>query len=84
MQHAFKTPTLRNIDRRAPFMHNGTEATLAEVVELYDLGGRVKRPSLSGDIKPLGLSADEKRALVAFMKSLTSDDPPASIPVLPR
>jgi len=43
LQNAFKTPTLRNADRRAPFMHDGSEKTLADVVELYNVGGRVKR-----------------------------------------
>ena len=57
---------------------------LAEVVDLYDVGGRVHRPSLSPEIKQLDLSAREKRDLVAFLKTLTSSDPPASIPPLPR
>ena len=43
MQHAFKTPGLRNIDQRAPYMHDGSLATLAEVVEHYD-GGGIQRP----------------------------------------
>ncbi len=84
MMHAFKTPTLRNADRRGPFMHDGSEATLEDVIELYDLGGRVKRPSLSEEIKPLGLTSQEKSDLLAFLKTLTSDDAPASIPALPR
>jgi cytochrome c peroxidase len=84
MQSAFKTPTLRDVDRRYPYMHDGSESTLLDVVELYDLGGRVKRPSLSSLIKPLGLTAEEKRDLIAFLKTLTSVDEPIEIPVLPR
>ncbi len=83
MQHAFKTPGLRNIDQRAPYMHDGSLATLAEVVEHYD-GGGVRRPSLSDDMKPLDLTKQEKRDLVAFMESLTSDDEPVTYVQLPR
>jgi len=83
-QHAFKTPTLRNVDRRAPYMHDGSEASLRSVIELYDQGGRVKRPSLSSEISPLHLTEEEKGDLVAFLKTLTSADPPASIPTMPR
>lgn len=84
MQFAFKTPTLRNVDHRAPYMHNGTEKTLDDVIELYNIGGRTKRPSLSSLMKPLNLTAQEKRELVAFLKSLTSKDPPIEFPILPR
>lgn len=83
MQHAFKTPGLRNIDQRAPYMHDGSLATLADVVEHYDDGG-MRRPSLSDDMKPLSLTAQEKKDLVAFMESLTSDDDPVTYVQLPR
>lgn len=83
MQHAFKTPGLRNIDQRAPYMHDGSLATLEDVVEHYDRGG-VKRPSLSDDMKPLGLTMREKKDLVAFMTSLTSNDDPVMYVQLPR
>ncbi|MGI9505113.1 MAG: cytochrome-c peroxidase [Geminicoccaceae bacterium] len=83
MQHAFKTPGLRNIDQRAPFMHDGSLGTLAEVVEHYNDGG-IQRPSLSDDMKPLGLTAQEKKDLVAFMEALTSDDDPVTYVQLPR
>ncbi len=65
---AFKTPTVRDAALRAPYMHNGSEKTLEEVVELYDKGGRTGDPNLDPLIVPLGLSAGEKKALVAFMK----------------
>ncbi len=83
MQHAFKTPGLRNIDQRGPYMHDGSLATLRDVVEHYDEGG-IQRPSLSEDMQPLGLSDQEKQDLVAFMKTLTSDDEPVTYVQLPR
>jgi cytochrome c peroxidase len=83
MQHAFKTPTLRDVDRRGPYMHDGSLATLAEVVDHYDRGG-VERPSLSDEMRPLHLTAAEKQALLAFLGTLTSDDPPVTLPVLPN
>jgi cytochrome c peroxidase len=83
MQHAFKTPGLREITHRAPFMHDGSIATLEAVVEHYDQGG-VDRPSRSDLIKPLGLSGQEKADLVAFLKTLSSEPTPTTIPELPR
>jgi cytochrome c peroxidase len=83
MQHAFKTPSLREITRRSPYMHDGSLATLEAVVEHYDHGG-VDRPSRSDLMKPLGLTSEEKADLVAFMKTLTSDPNPTAVPVLPR
>jgi len=83
MQHAFKTPGLRNIDRRGPYMHDGSIASLESVVDHYDEGG-IQRPSLSEDMKPLRLTAQEKRDLVAFMRTLTSEDDPVSFVQLPR
>jgi len=83
MQHAFKTPGLRNIVQRAPYMHDGSLVTLADVVDHYDQGG-IKRPSLSDEMQPLGLTEREKKDLVAFMESLTSDDDPVIYVQLPR
>ena len=51
-------------------MHDGSIGTLEEVVDFYDGGGN-PNPSLDNDIRPLGLTADEKRALVAFLRALT-------------
>lgn len=84
VQHAFKTPTLRNADQRAPFMHDGSEETLEECVEFYNRGGNVKRPSLSDDVHPLGLTPQEMDDLCAFIRTLTSQDTPTTIPTLPR
>jgi len=83
MQNAFKTPTLRNVERRAPYLHNGSEATLDDVVEFYDRGGKVSRPSLSPEMSPLHLTAAEKKALVVFLRTLTSKDPGILVPELP-
>jgi len=67
---AFKTPTVRNAALTAPYMHDGSFATLEEVVDHYDKGGN-PNPSLDVDIKPLKLTPQEKADLVAFMKALT-------------
>lgn len=83
-KHAFKTPGLRNIDRRAPYMHDGSEPTLAKTIDLYDRGGDVQRPGLAPEIKPLHLTADEKHALLEFLKTLTSRNPDVVVPELPR
>jgi len=83
MQHAFKTPGLREIARRAPYMHDGSLATLDAVLDHYD-GGGVDRPSRSDLMKPLGLTAQEKSDLIAFLDTLTSNLTPTAAPVLPR
>jgi cytochrome c peroxidase len=71
---AFKTPTLRNIAQTAPYMHDGSQKTLEEVVEWYAKGGH-PNPHLSDKMKKLDLSEQDKKDLVAFMKSLTGDLP---------
>ena len=83
MQHAFKTVGLRNIDRRPPYMHNGSMKTLMEVIDHYD-HGFVKRESLSDEIKELHLTLDEKQDLIEFLKTLTGTEPPITLPELPR
>ncbi|GAB4464179.1 MAG: cytochrome c peroxidase [Burkholderiaceae bacterium] len=70
---AYKTPSLRNVALTAPYMHDGSLATLEEVVAFYDAGG-VDNPGRSPLLAPLGLTADERAALVAFLRSLTSLD----------
>ncbi|MBV1708119.1 MAG: c-type cytochrome [Hyphomicrobiales bacterium] len=71
LQHAFKTPTLRDVALHAPYMHNGALPTLTAVVNLYNKGG-IKRPSLDDNIHPLGLSKADVHDIVAFLKSLTA------------
>ncbi len=67
---AFKTPTLRNVALLGPYMHDGSLATLEDVIEHYDKGG-VPNPNLDIDITPLRLTATQKRALLAFLDALT-------------
>jgi len=83
MKHAFKTPGLREIASRGPFMHDGSLATLEAVIEHYARGG-VDRPSRSDLMQPLGLTAQEKTDLVVFLKTLTSNLTPTAVPILPR
>ncbi len=71
---AFKTPTVRDAARRAPYLHDGSEKTLESLVDFYDRGGG-KDPNLDPLMVPLGLTKDEKAALVAFMKALDSLNP---------
>ena len=84
LNFAFKTPTLRNVDRRAPYMHDGSKGTLEEVIAFYNRGGDVGRPSLSEEIRPLQLSAKEQADLVAFMRTLTSSDAQVEFPAAPQ
>ncbi len=69
---AFKTPTLREISRTAPYMHDGSLATLEDVVEYYDKGGN-PNPGLDADLRPLHLTGEERQALVVFLRSLAGN-----------
>jgi cytochrome c peroxidase len=74
---AFKTPTLRNIELTAPYMHDGSHKTLEEVVQFYNNGGRLNESDplpklLSGGIRPLNLTEEQQADLVEFLKALTS------------
>ncbi len=82
---AFKTPTLREIARTAPYMHDGSLATLEEVVEYYDKGG-TPNDYLDEELFPLKLTADQKAALVAFLKEGLSSKsyPDVEPPKLPE
>jgi cytochrome c peroxidase len=71
---AFKTPGVRDIALTAPYMHDGSEATLMDVVNFYDRGGE-PNPYLDGGITPLKLTEQEKLDLVEFMESLTGEGP---------
>jgi cytochrome c peroxidase len=70
---AFKTTHLRNVAKTAPYMHDGSEKTLADVIEFYDRGGN-PNPWIDGGMRPLGLTAAEKADLVALLETFTSDD----------
>lgn len=84
MKGAFKTPTLRNVALTAPYMHDGSQATLEEVMVWYNKGGH-KNPWLSDKMKPLELTDQEVADVVAFMKEgLTGDFPKVETGRLPQ
>lgn len=70
----FKTPTLREITRTAPYMHDGSLATIDEVIDYYDRGGN-RHDLLDREVKPLALSAGEKAQLKSFLQSLGANAP---------
>lgn len=84
----FRTPSLRNIELRAPFFHNGQFETLEEVMEFYDRGGDFEAPNKHPLMQPLNLTQEEEDALVALMKRpltdprLISEVPPFDHPTL--
>lgn len=76
---AFKTPTLRNVEKTFPYMHDGSLNTLEEVVVFYNEGGRMsplekESRFLDGGMRPLNLSSEQQLDLVAFLKALTSPE----------
>ncbi|MGH7230610.1 MAG: cytochrome-c peroxidase [Nitrospiraceae bacterium] len=80
---AFKTPTLRSVTETAPYMHDGVFKSLEEVIDFLDQGGG-PNPHLSRLMKPLGLSAEEKGDLLAFLKALTGAPLKIVMPKLPK
>ncbi len=89
MRGAFKIPSLRNIARTAPYMHSGALVSLTEVVDFYNQGGGRRKPVydspyLHWHIREMGLTATERRDLVAFLGSLTDEstlpERPARLP----
>jgi cytochrome c peroxidase len=79
---AFKTPTLRSVTETAPYMHDGVFGTLEEVIEFLDKGGE-PNPNLSSLMKPLGLTAEEKKDLIAFLNALRGAPLMVAMPKLP-
>jgi cytochrome c peroxidase len=77
LNFAFKTPTLRSVALRAPYMHDGSIATLADVVRHYEKGG-IDRPSRSPLMQPIRLTEEERRDLVVFMETLGDESGPHS------
>jgi cytochrome c peroxidase len=69
---AFKTPGLRDVNRRPPYMHDGSIATLRHVVDFYNRGG-IKNPTQTPRIFPIGLSDAEVNALVEFLRTLDGE-----------
>jgi cytochrome c peroxidase len=79
----FKTPGLRNVAKTPPYLHNGAEATLMDVVNYYDRGGIPNR-NLDPAMLPLHLTGTEKNDLVAFLEALTGSYPVMGTPPLPE
>ncbi|WP_104399726.1 cytochrome-c peroxidase [Vibrio penaeicida] len=91
MKGKFRTPSIRYTKYTAPYMHNGTIATLADVIEFYDRGGVAKDgrttdfvQTKSTLIKPLGLNANEKKQLLAFLGAFTGERIMMDYPTLPK
>lgn len=81
-QHAFKTPSLREIAARAPYMHSGQVPSLEATVAHYLTGG-IQRPSLAKEMKPIQLNGQEMQDLVAFLRTLSSPQTVQTLPNLP-
>lgn len=81
-QGDFKTPTLREIARTAPYMHDGSLTTLEDVIDFYNDGGR-PNPNLDPELRPLRLTQAEKRALAAFLNALSGRSTPPSAAATP-
>ena len=82
-RYAFKTPSLRDIVRRAPYMHDGSLPTLNAVVRFYEASG-VARTSLSPQLQPTVLHDRQRDDLVAFLSTLTAPSREFAAPALPR
>jgi cytochrome c peroxidase len=80
---AFKTPTLRNVAQRDPYMHNGAFQSLEEIIDFYNRGGGAV-PGKSPLVQPLALTAQERRDLLAFLQALTGEVQPLPSSALPR
>jgi cytochrome c peroxidase len=80
---AFRTPTLREVTKHPPYMHDGSLSTMRDVLEWYNRGGE-QNPYLDGRLQPLNLTDDEIGALIAFLEALEGEGhqeaPPASFP----
>lgn len=83
MKGAFKTSTLRDVELTAPYFHDGSAATLEDVIRHYVRGGD-DRGNVSASMKPLTLTDAEQADLVAFLKSLTGRPVPFEVPRLPH
>lgn len=87
-EHAFKVPTLRNVAKTAPYMHNGVFATLDEVLDFYSKGGGLGHgyavDNIDDKVRTFDLSADEKADLIGFLNALTDEsllpEVPARVP----
>lgn len=75
-QFAFKTPTLRSVALRPPYMHNASQKMLDDVLKHYEQGG-IERPSRSPLMMPVKLSEQDRQDLIAFLETLTEEAPRA-------
>lgn len=82
MQHAFKTPSLRDLRTSGPYMHNGSLKSLDKVISHYEDGGK-KRPSLSPEMKAIKLSKQEREDLIAFLHTVQGAPLETDVPRLP-
>lgn len=82
LKGAFKTPTIRDIELTAPYFHNGAATTLEAVMDHYNVGG-VFTDSVSPNMHVLNLTDEQKSAVVAFMRTLTTPPEPFTLPQLP-
>jgi len=86
--HAFKVPTVRNVQYTAPYMHNGVFRTLDDVVDFYDRGGGIGIgavvPNQTLSSRPLHLTPREKRDLIAFLRALSDTVIVAPVPITPH
>ena len=73
MRGAEKTPSLRNVELTAPLFLSGGQATLSQVVDFYSRGGDFPSADVDPNMRNLGLTADDRAAIVAFLKSLTDE-----------
>jgi cytochrome c peroxidase len=83
LQYAFKMPTLRDVTRREPYMHDGSLSTIEDVVDLYNRGG-IDRPSRDDAIHQLNLPRSGKADLIAFLQTLNGTPKQFAVPTLPR
>ena len=83
LKGAFKTPTLRNVARTAPYMHNGELKSMEEVIDHY-VDGFKDKPNLSPEMKNIKLSSTEKADLIEFLNALTEEETPVTLPILPN
>jgi cytochrome c peroxidase len=87
-EHAFKTPTVRNIAKTAPYFHHGRYARLGDVVDFYDKGGGkglgLDVPNQDPDVVPLELTKEETRVLLVFLREATLDKTPPEAAMQPR
>ena len=83
LKGAFKTPTLRNVTRTAPYMHNGELESMEDVINHY-VDGAKDKPNLSPEMKPVKLSSKEKADLIEFLNALSEEEVPVTVPILPH